>query len=307
MVVSLNPSYLCNFRCSFCYLSNEELSDKKLLPLDKLESLLEEVSTYREITHIDLYGGEPSLLPKRYLEELTIITMGYVEQLHVNTNLSTIKDIFLKPFYRLCVSYDFHAREEHEKVYRNMLTLSEKGIPFSILTLASQEVIKMDTDKMCEAFSKLSTLETVEIKPYSQNQNNQDDVRFVDYERFLIRFIQSCKKYGLVCTNEKYIEESLNQSRNAFSDDHVYINPNGLAVLEFDLNDREYFKELDSIDDYIAWTKIEKKKVKGNTFCQSCRYYGHCLSEHLRDVKDLTYSCNGFYHLLEHYRKKGKE
>ena len=50
--------------------------------------------------------------------------------------------------------------------------------------------------------------------------------------------------------------------------------------------------------------EIEKERVNKNPYCSKCSYLGSCLSEHLRDVKDLTYSCNGFKHLLDWYNER---
>ena len=55
MNVSINPSYFCNFRCDFCYLTEEQLSDQKKIELEKLDDLLSQIPN---IEHVDLYGGE---------------------------------------------------------------------------------------------------------------------------------------------------------------------------------------------------------------------------------------------------------
>jgi CRISPR/Cas system-associated exonuclease Cas4 (RecB family) len=84
----------------------------------------------------------------------------------------------------------------------------------------------------------------------------------------------------------------------------VYITPHGqFAVLEFDINDREYFKSLDSIEKYISWAANEPEK-NTSPICKSCKYYGKCLTEHYRYVKDLTHSCNGYKLLLDWYNIK---
>jgi len=72
--------------------------------------------------------------------------------------------------------------------------------------------------------------------------------------------------------------------------------------LEFDLNDNEYFLEYDTFDEYLKWCDLEKNKVNKNKICSRCDYYGHCLSEHLREVKNLDNSCNGFKGLLDRYK-----
>jgi hypothetical protein len=94
----------------------------------------------------------------------------------------------------------------------------------------------------------------------------------------------------------------LEKTYNSFSDDHVYITPSGnFSVLEFDLNDNEYFLELDSFDKYLYWA--EKEKINLSPICKQCKYMGHCLTEHYRYVKDLNNSCNGYKGLLEYYER----
>jgi hypothetical protein len=91
---------------------------------------------------------------------------------------------------------------------------------------------------------------------------------------------------------------------NAFSSDHVYINPNGnFSVLEFDSNDNEYFLELNTFGEYIQWAKEEPIKNVSD-ICKVCTYYGKCLTEHYRYVHDLTNGCNGYKGLLEWQEKR---
>jgi len=157
------------------------------------------------------------------------------------------------------------------------------------------------------AFEHLQNIKTVEIKPYSTNQANQDNVSFKQYEEFIKRWIELTpyhyENYEFV--NEKQIQDAIAGKRNAWSDDHVYITPTGkFGVLEFDENDDEFFLELNSFEDYVKWTEFEKLRVNANSICGSCPYLGSCLSEHLRDVKTLNNSCNGFRFLLDWYAKR---
>ena len=63
MNISINPSYTCNLRCPWCYLTKEQLSDKKRSKLLGLEILLDKINSYKKIVHIDLYGGVIGILP----------------------------------------------------------------------------------------------------------------------------------------------------------------------------------------------------------------------------------------------------
>jgi MoaA/NifB/PqqE/SkfB family radical SAM enzyme len=303
MNISINPWYYCNFRCHFCYLTAEQLSDKKLLDINRLNELLDEIQTYDTIDHVDLYGGEISLLPDHYLKELQMcLELHGVDSVNINTNLSAINEIMLDPFFHVSVSYDFAAREQHDKVWRNMALLP---VQFSVLMLASDKLILEDVDSMIQQFNLLPNLTSVEIKPYSENQSNSLNVSFKDYEEFVKRWLTSTVTKNFDFINEYLIQDVLDKTRNSFSDDHIYITPNGqFAVLDFDLNDREFFQEYETFEEYLHWCHLEKQRVSKNKFCNSCEYYGHCLSEHLRDVKNLDNSCNGFKLLIDWYANR---
>ena len=89
--LSINPTYLCNFRCNFCYLTKEQLADKAKLDLTKLESQITHISEYREIVKVDFYGGELALLPYEYLFELDqVVRKFYRGQVNIITNLSIL-------------------------------------------------------------------------------------------------------------------------------------------------------------------------------------------------------------------------
>jgi MoaA/NifB/PqqE/SkfB family radical SAM enzyme len=273
MNISINPWYYCNFRCNFCYLTEQQLGDRKLLDLDLLSQRLAEISVYDKIEQIDFYGGEVGLLPKTYFQEMKQICQLYSPtNLNIITNLSMVNEITTDSECSISVSYDFDVREQHELVWRNMALLNK---PFSILMLAGSDLIKKNPDDMIESFNLLSNLESVEIKPYSSNQANQMPVSFKDFEEFVKRWITSPVAKNFTFVNELLIQDSISGERNSFSDDHVYITPSGnFGVLEFDLNDNEFFLEYDSFEKYLDWTQKEKQRVQRNKFCGNCEYFG---------------------------------
>ena len=307
MIISLNPSYYCNFRCPFCYLTPEQLADKKTISLDNVYQKFTEVISYgNEIECVDLYGGEISQLGADYAHSLLSIPRGFrVPRINIISNLSSIPPYFYDDDINLYVSYDYKARQDHKAVMENMRRINKD---FSILMLASKGVLKFNPDEIITELNSLERLVSLEIKPYSVNQANQFTVSNRDYEEFVKSFITSPVKKNFDFENEFLIQDSLSGHNNSFSDDHVYITPSGkYAVLEFDDNDREYFLELDTFADYIKWTQTEKQRVKLNQYCSSCQYYGTCLSEHLREVKDNGDSCSGYKGLLDWYGRERME
>jgi len=300
MNISLNPTYYCNFKCDFCYLTKQQLDDRLTISPNQLDLKLQEVVKYEPITGIDLYGGEIGILKSDEFYNLkNTIRKHYKENINIITNYSMIHDWFFDDDITLSVSYDFTAREKNSVVYNNML-MAQK--PLSVLILASKQVIDMNVDNMIRELNLCSAITSVEIKPYSINQANSYNVSHRDYENFIIKWLESSVPRKFEFINEYLIQDSLNKTYNSFSDDHVYITPAGkFAVLEFDLNDKEYFLELDTFQEYIEWANREKTKL--SPICQVCTFKGHCLTEHYRYVKDLNNSCNGYRGLLEYYEK----
>lgn len=299
--VSLNPWYFCNFRCSFCYLTEEQLSDRTRLSLDTLRQRLDEIAEHYTIEHVDIYGGEVLLLPKEYLKEMkALLQERGIADLVLVTNLSMVNEIALDTDYELSVSFDFGAREKSEQVLSNMFLLTR---PFNILSLAGRGFLDTVTvDEYVMTMNMMANLMAAEIKPYSSNQANDQDVKFTEYEDFVWGVIDHPER-NFHFENLKQVQNVVEHNvRNAYSDDHVYITPTGsLAVLDFDKDDREFFMDVDGIAGYQQWCREEKKKVDENPHCSSCPYKGGCLSEHLRDVRTLDNSCNGFRNLLDRW------
>lgn len=297
MIVSINPSYFCNFRCDFCYLTNEQLGDQKRIPIDVLDSLLSQINS---IEYVDLYGGEIGALKKDYFYDLKkTIRKYYKGEINIITNYSMMHPGFFEDDVYLSVSYDFSAREKSDLVFQNMMMSTA---PIAVLVLASPRVIGMNVEEMISLLNMCTSIESVEIKPYSINQANSHKVTHKDFEDFVLKWIESPIEKKFQFINYDKIQKSYHKKYNAFSDDHIYITPNGkFGVLEFDHQDKEYFLELDSWDEYLKWTR--KEKMSMSSICTSCKYYGHCLTEHYRYVKDLNNSCNGYKGLLDWYEE----
>lgn len=299
MNLSINPTYYCNFRCDFCYLTNEQLGDRHKITDLWLNHSLSQVTD--EIGHVDLYGGEIGLLsPEYYYKLKKVIRKRYDGKININTNLSAFPDFFRDDDVTLSVSYDFSAREKEQHVLNNMMNANKD---LAVLILASPKVLEMDVEFMIFTLNMVSNVKSVEIKPYSINQANQHNVTHKDFEDFVIRFDEASTHKNFHFQNIDNIYRSIDKEYNAFSSDHVYITPSGkFGVLEFDKDDREYFKEYDTYSEYKKWAEAEDKNNVSD-ICRSCEYYGNCLTEHYRYVKDLTHSCNGYKGLLDYYAR----
>lgn len=204
-------------------------------------------------------------------------------------------EFFYQDNVDITVSYDYIYREHHEKVLSNIIKFSK---PIHIIVLAIDDIIKNVDDDiyiMHEMFSTIGNIVSVEIKPYSSNQYNSQSSTYLDYEKYVKRWLKLDGNYELV--NRKKIQDCIDKNTSSFSDNHLYVTPHGkISVLEFK-NNNEYFKELESYEEYLEWSNREKLDI--GKICRSCDYMGHCLSEHLKPVISLDNGCNGFKGLLD--------
>ena len=222
MIVSINPSYFCNFRCDFCYLTTEQLGNQKKISLERLDELLGDIP---KIDYVDLYGGEIGALKKDYFYGLKdTVRKHYTDEINIITNYSMLHDGFFEDDVYLSVSYDFEAREKSELVYKNMLM---SPVPIAVLILASPEVIEKDVEEMIAMLNMCSSVDSVEIKPYSINQANAHNVTHKQFEEFVVKWIEATTTKNFQFVNQDKIYASINKEYNAFSDDHIYITPNG--------------------------------------------------------------------------------
>lgn len=303
--VSINPTYYCNMSCEWCYLTPEQLKDRELLDLVVLEDRLDEISSVAEIGHVDIYGGEITLTPVAYQKRLLAILRDRgLDDINIVTNFTAPNTpILIDPDVTVSVSYDDCARKDYDNVFNNLL-IADRHV--SLLTLTSRVFLDTVTvDMYVNNVNLMCNVTTVEIKPYSSNQSNNHEVDYTEYERFVSGVIDHPDR-NFQITNLRYINNALEGKGNSYSNDHMYITPQGsLAVLDFDLNDNEYFLPIKNMAAYVRWTNKERRTMDTG-LCVACKYKGNCLSEHLKVVKDLTKSCNGFFNLLEEYSLHAK-
>jgi len=274
------------------------------LDLSRLDVMLSEITAdLGVIDHIDLYGGEISALPVDYqLGLLDTIRRHFSGTINLNTNYIRISPIVNDLNVVTSVSFDGPARERWETTLTN---IAVSPVPVAILILCTPKVIEFGVEAMIEMLGCFSNILSVEIKPYSSNQSNNLGVTDVEFERYTRTWIENSHRVEFPIENTHRLERSLAGEYQAYSADHIYITPNGkYGVLEFDLNDREFFLELNSTGEFKDWTAVERNRVVNNSYCGQCKYLGRCLTEHYRHVENTENSCNGFYHLLEWYSEQ---
>ena len=286
--------------CSFCYLSKEERSNKHRVNLDVLDNTLDCIRKRWEIDHVDVYGGEIALLGADYLSELFTLlkqSIGYRAKINVITNLLKTNPAIMENYnLDISVSYDFKSREKSDIVLNNIIN-SNRDV--SILMLGTKEVLSMSPNTIINTFNIIKNAISLEIKPYSTNQCNTHDILDANFESLIKSISSSEKEKRFVFVNETWAKDCLDGKYTAYSDNHLYITPDsGYAVLDFDENDNEYFKKLESLDDYEEWTEAEKNKVQSLPHCSNCQYLGGCMTEHYKTA------CSGYPNLLDWFKER---
>lgn len=296
MVISLAPSFHCNFRCPWCYLSVDQLRDKSLLDLGLLNYRLKQVGY---VEHVDIYGGEPATLPVDYAVDLLELLKQHTNSINVISNFSVIPGWFYRDDISISASYDWTFRQYHEKVLNNIIGFSK---PVPILMLATEELCKVDPKEIATVLNGINTIKSLEIKPYSTNQFNQHGMDWTVFEEWIKEWLALDLNFDFV--NRDLLERSVKKMYNAYSDNHLYIGPDGgFSVLDFDLNDREYFRPMQDLEEYKKWILAERQMIQTNKFCSKCYWQGHCATEHYRKVTTINRSCNGFKNLLDWYAR----
>ena len=294
MKISLCPSFYCNFRCPWCYLSNEQLSSKRIINISELTNTINYINLFETITHIDIYGGEPTLLPVNWSIDLINLLRNITNaHLHVITNLSSSHHPLLFLSDTIGISYDFDKRQQWIKVREKIRVFPHKK---HVVTLVNELHHIDDIDAYIEDLMRLN-IDSWELKPFSVSKfNSSFKEDFSKFEIFVKTVIDKAPPFEIIN------EINMNNVSSSFSDDHIYIMPDSkMYVLDFDENFQEYFKNVSTIEDFYLWTKKEFDEYTNNKTCSNCTYLGNCLSEHLKVYNN---TCNGFPDLIKWYHER---
>lgn len=116
MVIILKPTYSCNFRCKYCYLSNDTKTHTTVLELPFAKHIVSQIKGVLQITSrhkltIIWHGGEPLLWGKENYREIFAFMEQELEDFEVHqsmqTNLSLIDNEYLDIFSQYKVRLGF--------------------------------------------------------------------------------------------------------------------------------------------------------------------------------------------------------
>lgn len=290
--VNVMPNYFCNFSCEYCYLGDLR-KDSKIIDTELLIKNLEDIASKYDIDRIGIYGGEITLLPEEVLKKLVTVCKDFSDNIVLISNLSNSLDV---EGVRFATSLNYE-RTDYEKTKLRLLFTDKENLSINIVITPS--ILKREIkDLMKELDLYGANIELVRYSPSKSNsfRYNISDEEFENYLKvFISEYYNRDSKFTL--SNISMLEDCLDKKYSPCMDSVIFINPyNKLCFIDFD-EDREFFHEVDSIDDYISSVETEYRKYAEK--CSGCEYFGHCYAEHL----NLNEKCCGMKSLLKWYEE----
>ncbi len=111
MIVILKPTYFCNFRCKYCYLSNETKKHKKLFDIAFAKKIILQTKDYlkihprQKVTFI-WHGGEPLLWGIENYREIFAFMQQELKGINYHNSIQTNLSLFNDEFIDLFLKYD---------------------------------------------------------------------------------------------------------------------------------------------------------------------------------------------------------
>ena len=289
--LSIQPTFLCNYNCEYCYLGNLR-KDKTILDLDILKQRLEEITKIYNIDNIQILGGEISILDINYLNDLCNIIKKYPYAMTTNLSNNWLINYCLQNNINLGISLNeerpFYQETVNKlKTLKNIkcITLSSVVLP-SLLNKSPKEILKF--------YESLGFI-TYFIQYHPSLTNNVIyDLTLKDYINFMNNLINEYKTnhYNLIIGNEIAMTDTV---YSVSYDKCLLINPNGkLSIIIENDDGYEYYKELNNIQEFISF-QSEYETYRVNE-CLKCEHFNNCLGKHL--VSSNTKKCSEIFKIF---------
>lgn len=299
--LSIQPTFLCNFNCNYCYLGNLR-NYANILNLRVLERRIEEILNKYQIRNINLYGGEISLLKPSYLEELVAICSRIGIKPTVITNLSNdwIIDFCEERSLPLSISLN-EERPYYKETLEKIKKLRNKGNKnLSVVVLPS--MLDKDYSGLMSFYEKLGLdVFFIQYHPsvHSCKSGVVYDININHFSNFLKGIISEKhrKDYEIKIINEDILN---NKDYNPLMSGFLFITPFGQYSTILYQNGIERYEYFNSLEE---WEECCKKEYREYFLkCNLCEYFGKCKAEHLEVIDKKE--CSGLYELQKWYEEK---
>lgn len=286
--ITICPTYKCNLKCQFCYLTGLNVSD--ILSLIQLSDTLYKIDSAYNIIQIDIYGGQISILNEKYLNQLFNICFNFVDIINVTTNLTLIPSIFYDQRIKINVGWDYIYKNNNEIAIKNIYKLYQETKKDINVIMSSKNLYK-HKEVVLQILNKLP-IYSFKYIPYIKTKNTQDQMDLYHYQETIKFFIMHPIKP--IFYNKLLLQNGIIQQQN-----HVFISPlNELQIINFD-NNYEEFITLNNIEEL-------KRNKKQHLQCLCCQYNNKCQSQHKYTLLKTNYDCIGLFKLIQWFNKQYK-
>lgn len=260
--MNIYPSYRCNFQCKFCTFYK---NNGKMIDLNWIEDQFKQHKNL--CTNINILGGEPSILPVDYQNDLVDMCIKYSgDKPYYITNLNIISPVLIK--CKPIISYDFGLRQNNKHVLNNILKLKNK---FAISTVLTSYLIEeIGPTKYLNFIGKLKNCIRADLDIYYKQNNSQYD--FTPDNNKLLDFISKVmndQKVNLAPYSA--MKANIDTSINNISDYFAFFPDNEYGVR---LNYKNgSYKLLNTYEEAINYYY---DIIKNNKLCNKCEFNKTC-------------------------------
>ena len=263
---------------------------KTNLDITKLVDLLDALYSKYEINNIEISGKEISILSDFYLDFLCKLLQAYNDNVHIVTNLEKTKPAIINNFNNIIVPINF--LDLSQTVKNNIKALNN-----------SKNIIVTSYDIFCKNNKKQNIIElnnlhikSWKILPYISNKINVDfkSSDYSNYEQLIMEYLNLTSYMKFAFINKLEIDNIINNDN--YNTVNVLITPNNkYALIEYDKNNKEIYKEYDSIEDLHTAILLYINAI--NIKCKNCKFKNKCLSN-FYNLNYVGNTCSGFRNLL---------
>lgn len=284
--LSIIPSYKCNLNCDYCYLGKLRY-DSTTVDLSILQERIKEIESEYNIEYISLYGGEISILDKKYLDNIMKVIKNY--NVNITTNLTNdwIIDYCRDNNLILNISLN-EERPNYKQVLKKI-----NDIDCSITSVVLPSMLKKSAKEILEFYDSIGK-NVFFLEYHPSEYNKKYDITTKDYVIFLKQIITEYNRgnYSFNIENINILEDN---EYNPTQEGFLFILPNGkYGSVSYD-NNIEKLLEFDTLDEWKNNCKKEKEEYFNK--CYMCEFFGRCKAEHLK-----TYTppyCSGLYEIIK--------
>lgn len=259
--MNIYASYQCNLCCSFCSLWN---NNSQHIDLNWVK---EELKQHPGLAHdLTILGGEPSILPVDYQQELiAICTQAEGKKPYYITNLLSPSPVISQT--NLIVSYDFDLRKQHKKILYNMLNLNQE---FAISTILTDHLIHhIGATKYLKFIDSLKSCIRADLVIYYKSK--KDKLDYTPQKDSLLSFVSEVMQHPKVCMAP--LAQMRHEMPASFSDmsDFFAFFPDNMYGVRFDYKNGPYEK-FKTYEDAKSYYDVSIK----NKLCSTCPYIDYC-------------------------------